>query len=88
MEHEAFHKSLTYFTICRIYVEFFLSKCIIPYVAHVLPVSNHTVLHWIVDFEHRPQFGGLVAHHQIFDLNVVDSVGSSDDRSEREYKNL
>ena len=68
--------SATHLALCGVDVELLWPEGVVPDVHHVVPVADHAVLHGVVDLEHRPQLGGLVAHHQVLHLDVVDTVRS------------
>ena len=42
-----------------------LLEGIVPDMDHVIPVSNDSILHGVVDLQHRPQLASLIPNHQI-----------------------
>jgi len=58
-----------------------LEEGVIPDVAHIVPVSDDSVIQRISDLEHGSQFGGFISNHDVLQLDVVNLFLRTEDGS-------
>lgn len=59
-----------HFGVGRIDVHLFGAERVVPDVAHVVPVPDDSVFHWVVDLELGAQLGRLVADHEVLRILI------------------
>lgn len=59
-------------------MEFFVEG-VGPEVAHVVPVADDAVFHWLGDLEVGALGGGFVTDHDVFDLYIADAFFGTED---------